>query len=76
MKKKRRGYIYNSDYGSGREILRSVRKLYSMFKFKKKKNHLRYKAIYDSLCHSNPIGKIGSIEILLDSIGVYDEEEN
>lgn len=76
MKKKRRGYIYNSDYGSGRDIVRAVKKLYHRFKFKKKRNCFKYKIFCDNLDMGNPIGKLGSIEIPLDSIGDCDEEES
>ena len=42
MKKKRRGYVYYSDYGS-RDILDSIKRLKSIFKFPKKRRHKRKK---------------------------------
>lgn len=83
MKKKRRGYNYNKDYGSNRNLSRAVKKLYNMFKFKKKIRHKRNKlfVFYNNKRNFYPaIHKIGSIEIpldsILDSIGDYDEEES
>lgn len=79
MKKKRRGYVYYSDYGS-RDILDSIKRLKSIFKFPKKRKHKRKKffAFYNDtkINFYPPMHKIGSIEMPLDSIGVYDEEES
>lgn len=79
MKKKRRGYVYYSDYGS-RDILDSIKRLKSIFKFPKKRRHRRKKffAFYNNtkINFYPPMHKIGSIEMHLDLAGDCDEEES
>lgn len=81
MKKKRRGYVYYSDYWS-RDALDSIKRLKSIFKFPKKRRHKRKKffAFYNNtkiiLSTYPPIYKIGSIEMHLDLAGDCDEEES
>lgn len=79
MIKIRRGYNYNKDYGSRRDILNSMKRLKRVFKFPKKRRHKRNKLFifHNNMRNFYPvIGKIGSMWMHLDLAEDSDEEES
>lgn len=77
MKKKRRGYNYNKDYGSRRDISRSIRRLMNAHKFSKKKRNKRNRLFIYNPNINTLVSPFSPTYIHIDKIiGNYDEEES
>ena len=73
----RRGYNYNKDYGSRRDISRSIRRLANAYKFPKKKRNKRNRLFIYNPNLDTLVSPFSSTYIHIDKIiGDHDEEES
>ena len=75
--KKRRGYNYDKDYGSRRDISSSIRRLANAYKFPKKKRNKRNRLFIYNPNLDTLVSPFSSTYIHIDKIiGDHDEEES
>lgn len=75
--RKRRGYNYNKEYGSRRDISRSIRRLANAYKFPKKKRNKRNRLFIYNPNINTLVIPFSSTYIHIDKIiGDHDEEES
>lgn len=66
MRKKRRGYLFNNEYGTKRDIKNNIRKMTDRLKFPKKKRHILHSYF---VYRQNKLSKRIMNEMILNHIG-------